>query len=49
MWKPEHRKAVDRRGLRPDSDMMDVESALIDGLFHGSAGAAALTIPSAME
>ncbi len=29
MWKPEHRKAADRRGLRYESDLTDAEWALI--------------------
>ena len=30
MWKPEHRRAVDRRGLRYPSDLTDAEWALIE-------------------
>jgi transposase len=29
MWKPEHRRAADRRGLRYPSDMSDAELALV--------------------
>jgi transposase len=29
MWKPEHRRAADRRGLRYPSDMSDAEWALV--------------------
>ena len=29
MWKPEHRAASDRRGLRYESDLMDAEWALV--------------------
>jgi transposase len=29
MWKPEHRRAADRRGLRYPSDLTDTEWALI--------------------
>ena len=30
MWKPEHRRAADRRGLRYPSDLSDAEWALVD-------------------
>jgi hypothetical protein len=30
MWKPEHRRAADRRGLRYPSDLTDAEWALIE-------------------
>jgi transposase len=33
MWKPEHRVAADRRGLRYPSDMTDAEWALIESLI----------------
>ena len=33
MWKPEHRLAADRRGLRYPSDMTDGESALVAHLI----------------
>jgi hypothetical protein len=33
MWKPEHRLAADRRGLRYPSDMTDAEWALIESLI----------------
>ena len=33
MWKPEHRVAADRRGLRYPSDLIDVEWALISSLI----------------
>src|SRR5215213_8268924 len=33
MWKPEHRKAADRRGLRYDSDLTDAEWALVAPLI----------------
>ena len=29
MWKPEHRRAADRRGLRYPSDLLDAEWALV--------------------
>ena len=34
MWKPEHRKAADRRGLRYDSDLTDEEWALVEPLIR---------------
>ena len=34
MWKPEHRAAADRRGLRYDSDLTDAEWALIAPLIQ---------------
>jgi hypothetical protein len=42
MWKPEHRLAADRRGLRYLSDLTDAEWAIVhpadiqdrDGAFH---------------
>ena len=34
MWKPEHRKAADRRGLRYDSDLIDEEWALVEPLIR---------------
>ena len=33
MWKPEHRRAADRRGLRYPSDLSDAEWALIEPLI----------------
>ena len=30
MWKPEHRRAADRRGLRYPSDLTDAEWALVE-------------------
>ena len=33
MWKPEHRAAADRRGLRYESDLTDAEWALIRRLL----------------
>src|SRR3990170_1914226 len=33
MWKPEHRVAADRRGLRYPSDLIDAEWALIEPLI----------------
>ena len=33
MWKPEHRRAADRRGLRYPSDMTDAEWALVEFLI----------------
>ena len=33
MWKPEHRRAADRRGLRYPSDMTDAEWALVEPLI----------------
>jgi transposase len=33
MWKPEHRKAASRKGLRYDSDLTDEEWALIEPLI----------------
>src|SRR4051812_9608503 len=34
MWKPEHRAAADRRGLRYDSDLTDAEWALVAPLIQ---------------
>src|SRR3712207_3024654 len=34
MWKPEHRAAADRRGLRYDSDLTDAEGALAAPLIR---------------
>jgi transposase len=34
MWKPEHRQAADRRGLRYDSDLTDAEGALVAPLIR---------------
>ena len=34
MWKPEHRKAADRQGLRYDSDLTDAEWALVERLIR---------------
>ena len=34
MWKPEHRGAADRRGLRYDSDLTDAEWALVAPLIR---------------
>src|SRR5215216_5955954 len=34
MWKPEHRKAADRRGLRYPSDLTDKEWALVAPLIR---------------
>ena len=34
MWKPEHRAAADRRGLRYDSDLTDAEWALVAPLIR---------------
>jgi transposase len=33
MWKPEHRRAADRRGLRYPSDLTDPEWALVEPLI----------------
>ena len=33
MWKPEHRKAACRKGLRYDSDLTDEEWALVTPLI----------------
>src|ERR1035437_8129223 len=33
MWKPEHRRAAERRGLRYPSDMTDAEGALIEPMI----------------
>jgi transposase len=33
MWKPEHRAAADRRGLRYPSDLIDAEWALVEPLI----------------
>jgi hypothetical protein len=33
MWKPEHRRAARRRGLRYPSDLTDVEWALVEPLI----------------
>ena len=34
MWKPEHRRAADRRGLRCDGDLTDAEWALVAPLIR---------------
>lgn len=34
MWKPEHRVAADRRGLRSESDLTDAEWALVAPLIR---------------
>ena len=34
MWKPEHRWAADRRGLRYESNLTDVEWALVEPLIR---------------
>ena len=34
MWKPEHRRAADRRGLRHPSDLTDAEWALVAPLIR---------------
>jgi transposase len=34
MWKPEHRRAADRRGLHYDSDLVDVKWALVELLIR---------------
>jgi transposase len=34
MWKPEHRRAADRRGLRYPSDLTDAEWTLIEPLIQ---------------
>src|SRR5919112_2569594 len=34
MWKPEHRRAADRRGLRYESDLTDAEWALVEPLIR---------------
>ncbi len=33
MWRPEHRRAADRRGLRYPSDLSDAEWALVQPLI----------------
>ena len=33
MWKPEHRAAADRRGVRYESDLTDAEWALVGSLI----------------
>ena len=33
MWKPEHRRAADRNGLRYPSDLTDAEWALVEPLI----------------
>jgi transposase len=33
MWKPEHRCAADRRGLRYPSDLADAEWALVEPMI----------------
>src|SRR4249920_2154847 len=33
MWKPEHRRAAERRGLRYPSDLTDAEWALVEPLI----------------
>ncbi len=33
MWKPEHRAAADRRGLRYPSDLTDAEWALVEPMI----------------
>ena len=40
MWKPEHRLAADRRGLRYPSDLTDAEWALVAPLIPPADGAA---------
>ena len=41
MWKPEHRLAADRRGLRYPSDLTDAEWAIVAPMIPpaGTAGA----------
>jgi hypothetical protein len=41
MWKPEHRLAADRRGLRYPSDLTDAEWAIVAAMIRqaGTAGA----------
>ena len=34
MWKPEHRAAADRRGLRYESDLTDAEWTLVAPLIR---------------
>jgi len=34
MWKPEHRRAYDRRGLRYPSDLTEAEWALVQPLIR---------------
>jgi hypothetical protein len=34
MWKPDHRRAADRRGLRYDSDLTAAEWALVEPLIR---------------
>jgi transposase len=33
MWKPEHRRAAERRGLRYPSDLTDAEWALVEPMI----------------
>jgi hypothetical protein len=42
MWKPEHRAAADRRGLRYPSDMTDAEWALVAPLIRQPSAAGGL-------
>jgi putative transposase len=42
MWKPEHRAAADRRGLRYDSDLTDAEWALVPPLIRRPSAAGVL-------
>ena len=44
MWKPEHRRAADRSGLRYPSDLSDAEWAIVEPMIRrpGAAGASAL-------
>src|ERR1700720_3378404 len=37
MWKPEHRRAAERRGLRYPSDLTDAEWALVEPMIRPSA------------
>jgi hypothetical protein len=42
MWKPEHRVAGDRRGLRYESDLTDAEWALVGPLIRPRSAAGVL-------
>ena len=44
MWKPEHRIAADRRGLRYPSDMSEAEWALVAPLISSGAARRATTL-----
>ena len=49
MWKPEHRAAADRRGLRYESDLTDGEWALVGSLIPPAKGNGAFPSEGASE